>query len=188
VIYPPVDLERFALSTKRGEYFLTGGRLVPYKRFDLAIAAFNKMGLPLKIYGTGPAYHDLKEMAKPNIEFLGRVPDEQMSELYGRARAFINPQEEDFGITVVEAMATGCPVIAFKSGGALETVKAGETGVFFSDQEWESLADAVIRFRPEEFNAEHIRDWSMQFSVERFKQEFGAMVEQTWQAYQRQVP
>jgi glycosyltransferase involved in cell wall biosynthesis len=165
-------------------YFLTGGRLVPYKRFDLAVEAFNRLGLPLKIFGTGPALKSLQAMAKPNIEFLGRVPDEQMNELYGRATAFLNPQEEDFGITVVEAMAAGRPVIAYAAGGALETVKPGESGVLFQDQEWESLADAVIRFKPEQFPPAAIRAWAESFGVERFKREMHGYLDRTWQRYQ----
>lgn len=188
VIYPPVDLDRFTLKTSPGQYYLTGGRLVPYKRFDLAVQAFSKMGLPLKIYGTGPAYNELREMAKPNIEFLGRVPDNQMDELYRNAIAFINPQEEDFGITAVEAMATGTPVIAYKAGGALETVKDGETGVFFTHQEWEALADIVLRFKAEQFKPEVIRAWAQRFGVDRFKTEFSEAVEQAWQSYQSQLP
>lgn len=187
MIYPPVGLERFSIQPTPGHYYLTGGRLVPYKRFDLAVEAFNRLGLPLKIYGTGPSLEKLKAIAKPNIEFLGRVPDSQLNELYGKALAFINPQEEDFGITVVEAMATGRPVIAFAAGGALETVKPGETGVLFRDQEWESLADAVIRFKPEQFSPETIRNWALTFGVERFQKEFKTLVDQAWQKHSAQV-
>lgn len=188
IIYPPVEIEQFNLQTSTGEYYLTGGRLVPYKRFDLAVQAFNRLGLPLKIFGTGPDLPRLRAMAKPNIEFLGRVSDAEKNKLYGHAIAFLNPQEEDFGITAVEAMATGRPVIAYEAGGARETVKPGETGIFFKDQEWESLADAVIRFRPEQFKPATIRAWAMGFGVNRFKEEFQQAVEQAWQGYRSQVP
>jgi glycosyltransferase involved in cell wall biosynthesis len=151
ILYPPVETHRFSLAPSVDKYFVTGGRLVPYKRFDLTINAFNKLGLPLKIYGTGPMEKELRAMAHQNIEFLGRVPDDKMNELYGRALAFINPQEEDFGITVLEAMAAGRPVIAYAAGGALETVKPGVSGEFFEDQEWESLANTVLRFKPENY-------------------------------------
>lgn len=188
VIYPPVNLSRWTLGQGQGKYYLAGGRLAPYKRIDLAVQAFNKLGLPLKIYGTGPALKSLKAMAKSNIEFLGRVPDAALNELYGQAIAFLNPQEEDFGITAVEAMATGRPVIAYDAGGAKETVKAGETGVFFKEQEWESLADTVIRFRPETFQPERIRAAAMRFDVERFHREFMELLEATWQKWQARVP
>ncbi|MBI5467102.1 MAG: glycosyltransferase [Candidatus Kerfeldbacteria bacterium] len=187
IIYPPVETQRFTIQPKTDKYYLTGGRLVPYKRFDLAINAFNRLGLPLKVFGTGPALKHLQEIAGPTIEFLGRVPDAAMNELYGRAAAFINPQVEDFGITVVEAMATGRPVIAFAAGGALETVKAGESGNFFMDQEWESLADAVIRFKPEEYEPTRIRAWAETFSVDRFINTFRQHVDQAWQAHQSRI-
>ncbi|MBI2984585.1 MAG: glycosyltransferase [Candidatus Kerfeldbacteria bacterium] len=188
VIYPPVDLQRFTLHQGGGDYYLTGGRLVPYKRFDLAIQAFNKLGLPLKIFGVGPAMTQLQTMAKKNIDFLGRVPDQDLNELYGRAAAFLYPQEEDFGITAVEAMATGRPVIAYAAGGALESVKAGQTGVFFQEQEWEALADTVIRFQRQRFDPHQIRRWALGFGVDRFRQELRRFVDQTWQTHQAQLP
>jgi len=187
VIYPPVDLHRFTVAQTPGKYYLTGGRLVPYKRFDLAVQAFNRLGLPLKIYGDGPAKKMLQRLAKPNIEFLGRVSDDALPEFYHQAIAFINPQEEDFGITVIEAMASGRPVIAYAGGGALETVKPWVTGVLFEDQTWESLADAVIRFQPEQFNPHHIRQWAEHYSVDRFKLEFTKFVADAWQDHQRQL-
>lgn len=187
IIYPPVNVHNFTVNTKPGSYYLTGGRLVSYKRFDLAVEAFNRLHLPLKIFGDGPALKHLQEIAKPNIEFIGRVPDSQLNELYGRATAFINPQEEDFGITVVEAMSTGRPVIAYAAGGALETVKPGVTGVLFADQEWESLADAVIRFKPEQFKADDIRAWAETFGVERFTTTLRKYIETTYTTYQQQL-
>jgi len=187
VMYPPVETQRFSPSPTIGNYYLTGGRLVPYKRFDIAIQAFNKLGLPLKIYGSGPLEKTLRAMAKPNIEFLGRVPDDQMNDLYSKAIAFINPQVEDFGITVVEAMAAGRPVIAYGAGGALETVNPNVSGVFFEDQEWESLADTVLRFKPETFDPLKIRAWADQFSVERFLREFSTYAEKARQEHQSSV-
>lgn len=187
VIYPPVDIDRFAIQPTIGKYYLTGGRLVPYKRFDIVIEAFNRLGLPLKIFGTGPAEKPLRAIAKPNIEFVGRPDDEAMGKLFGEALAFINPQEEDFGITVIEAMAAGRPVIAYAAGGALETVKSGVTGTLFHDQEWEALADTVIRFKPEVFNPTTIRMWAEQFSSSRFQAEIQAAVEVAWKNHQSQV-
>ncbi|MDP2918418.1 MAG: glycosyltransferase, partial [bacterium] len=119
VIYAPVDLDKFRLAKNRGNYFLTGGRLVAYKKFDLTIKVFNRLGWPLKIFGAGPEIGALKKLARPNIEFLGRVSDQALASLYAEAKAFIFPQEEDLGITALESMAAGRPVIAFASGGAL---------------------------------------------------------------------
>jgi glycosyltransferase involved in cell wall biosynthesis len=187
VIYPPVETQKFTVSTKTDNYYITGGRLVPYKRFDLTIRAFNKLGIPLKIYGSGPAEKDLRALAKPNIEFLGRVSDADLNDLYGRAIAFVNPQEEDFGITVVEAMATGRPVIAYAAGGALETVKPGLSGAWFADQDWESLADTIIHFKPETYNPSAIRAWADKFSVEQYRQIFGGYVEQAWQNHKKSL-
>lgn len=188
LIHPPVDLKQFTPSSGPGQYYLTGGRLVPYKRFDLVVQAFSKLGLPLKVFGDGPALDDLRSQAKSNIEFLGRVSPDKLARLYQDAIAFLNPQEEDFGITAVEAMAAGRPVIAYKAGGALETVKPGVSGVFFHDQEWEALADTVIRFRPEQFDRTAIRAWAETFGIERFQKEFRVWLDQAWQAHQRQLP
>ena len=118
----------------------------------------------------------LKSMAKPNIEFLGKVPDEEKKRLFADCIAYLNPQEEDFGITAVEAMASGRPVIAYRAGGALETIKEGETGEFFDEQIWEELADKVIRFRPERYNPERIREHTRQFDVELFKNKIRELV------------
>lgn len=188
VIYPPVDISRFNIGQKVGNYYLTGGRLVPYKRFDVAVQAFNRLGLPLKVFGTGPAMSELQAMAKSNIEFLGRVEDDQMTGLYNQAIAFINPQVEDFGITAIEAMASGRPVIAFDAGGARETVRAGETGIFFREQEWEALADAVIRFKPEQYRSADIRAWAVNFSVEHFAQNMQQFLAEAWQKHQAGLP
>lgn len=184
IIHPPIETERFSAHSGPGKYYLTGGRLVPYKRFDIAIQAFNRLGLPLKIFGIGPALKSLQAMAKGNIEFLGKVPDAQMNDLYGQAIAFINPQEEDFGITVLEAMATGRPVIAYRAGGALETVTPGKTGTFFASQDWEALADTVIRFKPETFDPQAIRAWAETFSTERFIERMHTFINQAWSAHQ----
>lgn len=186
VIYPPVEVEHFKIAREIGDYYLIGGRLVSYKRFDLAVKAFNKLGIKLKIFGVGPEEEKLRKMAKSNIEFLGQVDDKEKAELYSHAITFIHPHEEDFGITAVESMAAGRPVIALKKGGALETVIDGETGVFFEEQEWEALADAVIRFDKEKFDAARIREHAMKFGKERFKREIGEFVKKKWQEFQRE--
>lgn len=184
VIHPPVDTSKFSLAKSVGDYFLIGGRLVAYKRYDLAIRAFNRLGLKLKIFGTGPEEGRLREQARSNIEFLGRVTVDEIRRLYRECIAFIHPQEEDFGITALEANASGRPVIAYAIGGALETVVPGQTGVFFDEPEWESLADAVIRFKPESFSPAAIRAHAMTFDTARFKERFSAAVETAWQKHQ----
>lgn len=176
IIHPPVEVERFAVSDSIDKYFLIGGRLVSYKRYDLAIQAFNRLGLPLKIFGSGPEEKRLRAMAKETIEFLGKVSDEERGRLMSRAIAFIHPQEEDFGITAVESMAAGRPVIAYAKGGALETVIPGKTGVLFDEQSWEALADAVLRFKPDDYRPQEIRAWAEGFRKERFAERIRAFV------------
>ena len=169
VIYPPVEIDKFHISARPKKYFLAGGRLVPYKRFDLVVKAFSRLGIPAKIFGIGPEEKYLRKIAKPNVEFLGRVSDAYKSELYADCLAYINPQEEDFGITAIEAMASGRPVIAYDKGGATETIISGKTGEFFSEQIWEDLADKVLRFDESRYDPAFIRRHSEQFSAENFK-------------------
>ncbi|MFA5029557.1 MAG: glycosyltransferase [Patescibacteria group bacterium] len=177
VIYPPVEVNKFYISGAPKKYFLAGGRLVPYKKIDLAVKAFSRLGIPLKIFGVGPEERRLKRLAnKGNIEFLGKVSETEKKELFANCLAYLNPQEEDFGITAVEAMASGRPVIAFRAGGATETVREGETGEFFEEQIWEELADKIIRFRPETYNSERIRERAKKFDVEIFKEKILQLV------------
>lgn len=177
VIHPPVDTHRFNISNKPKEYFLIGGRLVAYKRYDMVIEAANKTGLPLKVFGSGPVEADLKKMAGPNVEFLGRVDEKKKAELYANAKAFINPQEEDFGITPVESMAAGRPVIAWRKGGATETVKEGVSGEFFDEQSWEELADHMIRFDENKYDPHKIKAHAETFSRKNFESKLTAFVE-----------
>ncbi|NQV88766.1 MAG: glycosyltransferase [Parcubacteria group bacterium] len=180
VIHPPVDTHRFAIDHGPKDYFLTGGRLVAYKRYDMVVEAANRTGIPLKIFGSGPVEKDLRLSAKKNIEFLGRVSDEEQAKLYAGARAFIHPQEEDFGITPVESMATGRPVIAYRKGGATETVVEGLSGEFFDEQSWEELADHMIRFDNSSYNPQDIKAHAEQFSRKRFEQQMRSFVEEQW--------
>lgn len=177
VIHPPVETRKFSISPSVEKYFVTGGRLVPYKRFDIVVKAFNQLGIPLKIFGTGPAMRNLTSMAKPNIEFLGKISFQDLATLYSRAVAFINPQVEDFGITAVEAMASGRPVIAYDGGGARETVLSGVSGEFFDEQSWEALADKIVRFKPEQYHPLTVKTHAEKFSAERFHKEMFACVE-----------
>jgi len=177
VIHPPVETGRYAVAPQVGDYYLAGGRLVSYKRFDIVVQAFNKLGIPLKIFGVGPEMAELKKRAKRHIEFLGHVNEEDKAGLYARAIAYLHPQEEDFGITPVEAMASGRPVIAYRKGGATETVIEGKTGVFIEEQSWEELANEIIRFEPERFDPAAIRAHACTFDTGRFKERIRRFVE-----------
>lgn len=185
IIYPPVEIEKFSIG-KPEDWFLAGGRLVPYKRFDLIIRAFNRLGLKLRIFGDGPLYREYRKMAKHNIEFVGRVNDAEKAELYRQALAYINPQEEDFGITAVESMASGRPVIAYRRGGATETVIDGVTGTFFDRQEWEDLASAIIGFEPGAFNPARIRAHAEQFGSHSFQVKIAQAVRDAYRDAQEQ--
>ncbi|HEY4484583.1 MAG TPA: glycosyltransferase [Candidatus Paceibacterota bacterium] len=174
VVYPPVDTARFKISSEIADYFLMVGRLVPYKRFDLAIKVFNNLGWPLKIVGDGPERRRLQKLADPNadIEFLGLVSDYKLPSYYSGARALVFPQEEDFGIVVVEAMASGRPVVAFRGGGSLETIKEGEAGVFFDEQTEESLTAVLREFNPFDFDPQKIKARATLFDKGIFKEKF----------------
>ncbi|OGL71724.1 hypothetical protein A3C17_00280 [Candidatus Uhrbacteria bacterium RIFCSPHIGHO2_02_FULL_53_13] len=169
ILYPPVDTEQFHVSNEPKTYFVAGGRIVAYKRFDLVVEAANRLRVPMRIFGTGPFLDHLKERAKDNVVFLGRVSDTEKAQLYANSIAYIHPQEEDFGITAVEAMACGRPVIAFGKGGALESVHHGVTGIHFTEQSWESLADAMLRLSDRSFDPLVIREHAQQFSRKRFE-------------------
>lgn len=142
-IYPPVEIKGNLSARKKGEYFLVVSRLVPYKRIDLVIEAFNSLGWPLIVVGTGSEEARLKGMARQNIQFKGFVADEELELLYNKAVALVFPTLEDFGIVPVEAQARGLPVVAFRAGGVLETVIEGKTGLFFDKQSSESLVNLL---------------------------------------------
>ena len=171
VLLPPVDIRFFdhSLPTKRDDYMLAIGRMVPYKRFDLLINAANERGLKLLIAGKGQEESRLKKLAGPTVKFLGFVPDDKLSDLYSNAAAVIFPQLEDAGVVPLEAQACGTPVIAYGKGGVLDTVKDGQTGVLFQEQTTSSLLDAIDRFNSIKFDSEVIRNHAKQFSSEAFK-------------------
>lgn len=181
VIHPPVDVERFAPvpEIEVGDYFLMVSRLVPYKRFDLAIEAFNALGLPLWIVGDGRDRAALERQAGPTVRLLGRVSDIELAALYARARAVVFMSEDDFGIAQVEAQAAGRPVIALGAGGALDTVIDGETGVHVREQTTASLVEAVRRFERLSFSPERNVAHAARFSKERFARELVALVDET---------
>jgi glycosyltransferase involved in cell wall biosynthesis len=180
VIYPPVDTARFASTAANHEYYLMVSALVNYKRVDTAIEAFNRLGLPLRIVGTGEQLKYLKTIAKSNVTFLGWKSDDDLPALFGNCKALVFPGEEDFGIVPVEAMASGRPVIAFGEGGLLETVVEGKTGIFFHEQTAESLAAAVKRMETMKFDETTIRDHALQFDRSVFKKKISDYVEQKW--------
>jgi glycosyltransferase involved in cell wall biosynthesis len=181
VIYPPIDIQSMTMADRQEDYYIALGRLVNYKRFDLAIEACNQLQRPLKIIGTGPELRRLQKLAGPTVEFVGAVPDAKKHELLGRCRALLFPGEEDFGIVPVEAQAHGRPVIAFGGGGALETVVGLEcgcecakdaTGIFFLEQTVGSLVRAMERFEQvsSSFVPETIRRHAMEFDESIFRE------------------
>ena len=183
VIYPPVDVESYTPRSEIGDYYLIVSRLAPYKRIDIAVQAFNDLGLPLKIVGAGIDAPRLRAMAKSNIEFLGHVPQNQLADLYASARAIIFPGVEDFGLVPLEANAAGRPVIAFAAAGALETVIDGVTGVFFREQTPDALASAVRETDVNRFDARVLRAHAEQFSKTQFQKQLAAFVEEKWKAF-----
>jgi glycosyltransferase involved in cell wall biosynthesis len=176
IIYPPVDVDRFAVSTTHDGYMLILSRLVPYKRIDLAVRALSELGVPLVIAGEGRDRSRLEALARPNVRFLGRVSDAEATHLLQRCRAFVFPGEEDFGITPLEANACGKPVIAFAAGGALETIVEGVTGTFFLEPTVQCLADAVRAFDERKFDAHEIRRHADKFGTAAFKDKIRQLV------------
>ena len=180
VIYPPVATDRFKLPTHPGEYYVVLGRQVAYKRLDLVVDAFNELGLPLKVAGTGEEVGVQRARAKANIEFLGRVPDAGLPDLLGGAKALIFPAIEDFGIVPVEAMSSGRPVIAYGVGGATESVIEGLSGTLFYQQTPTALIEAIKRFEGMQFDPASIRHHAEQFSGPVFAHKMKAFVDQAW--------
>jgi glycosyltransferase involved in cell wall biosynthesis len=185
VVHPPVDVEalRPTSETQIQDYFLMVSRLVPYKRFDLAIEACNALKLPLWIVGDGRDRAALEAKAGPTVRFLGRVSDTELRGLYARCRAALFMSEDDFGIAQVEAQAAGRPVIALAAGGAFDTVIDGETGILVEQQTVESLINALARFDRSTFSPERLVMHAERFSRARFKQELTTIVNETMASY-----
>ncbi len=177
VIYPPVETERYAPQEQQEDYYLVVSRLVPYKRIDLAVQACTRLGRPLIVAGDGRDRERLQALAGPTVRFLGRVPQEQLPDLMARCRAFLFPGLEDFGIAPVEAQAAGRPVIAYRGGGALDSVIEGETGLFFDAQTVESLCAAIERFEGMTFDGARCRANAERFDRAVFEHQLAAFVE-----------
>ncbi len=177
IIHPPVDTNRFVPSEQQGSYFLVVSRLIPYKRIDLVVEACNDLGMPLKIAGEGRDHSRLQALAGDNVEFLGYVSDGDLPELMAGCRALLFPGLEDFGITPLQAMASGRPVIAFAGGGALDYVRDGETGSLISYQTVEAFKDGLMRFREYQFDNLSIRQFALGFDRLVFEQKIREFVE-----------
>lgn len=186
VVHPPVDIDRFTPPPKTERSgFIIWGRHVPYKRFDLAIKACNKLRVPLTIVGSGPDTERLKELAGPTITFTGRVSDEELVRLAHHAKAFLFPNEEDFGISAAEALAAGTPVIGYAKGGVLDIVQDGETGILFNEQTVEALVDAMQRFDQYTFLPATLHRKSKRFAPSLFAQKIRKIVGDSTPPHQR---
>jgi len=195
IINPFVDTEFFKPGksfSSKNNYFLVVGRLVPYKRFDIAVEACQKLGLSLKIVGQGPDFKLLKKKANSYskssqslVEFLGLVDDKKLLSLYQNCQALIMPQEEDFGLVALEAQACGRPVIAFGKGGAKETILEGKTGIFFDKQTPSCLAEALKKFKTYHFSPKLIRSHAEKFCLENFKRKFRDWVKEEYVRFKK---
>lgn len=180
IIHPPVDFTEFSLSINGpDDYYLMLGQLVSYKKTDIAVRAFNSSGKKLKIVGEGEQLAYLRQLAHNNVEVLGRLPFCEIKHLLANCKALIFPGVEDFGIVPLEAMASGRPIIAYRKGGALETVKEGVSGIFFNEQTEGSLNNAVESFEQKigDFTATDIRNYVEKFSKDNFKKHFSNYVD-----------
>jgi glycosyltransferase involved in cell wall biosynthesis len=177
IVYPPVDTLKYTPDGKTEDFDLIVSAMVPYKRLDLAVRAYNRSGYPLKIVGTGSDAVSLKAMAKNNIEFLDWQTDKRILELYRSCRMLIFPGEEDFGIVPLEAQACGRPVVAYGKGGALETIKEGVSGIFFREQTEQSLLDAIEKCAGTSWNQELIRANAEEFNIANFRKHLTDIIE-----------
>lgn len=182
VIHPPVDVDRFLVvpAAERKDYFLMVGRLIAYKRHDIAIEAFNRLGLPLKIIGRGPELERLRRIAGPTIEFLGRVEDAELPRYYAECRAFVFPQEEDFGIVAIEAMAAGRQILAYRGGDIVEHLEEGKMGLYFDRQTPDAIVDAVRRFDDASYDSEYIRAKALPFDRAVFQENVRSRIKELY--------
>ena len=180
VINPPVRCKLFNISNIDGDYYFIVSRLVPYKRFDLAVRACSELGKKLIIIGDGTEKEDLMKMANENVIFMGRQPDEVVKKYMSECKALIFPGEEDFGITPVEAMSCGRPVICYGKGGVLDTVIDGKTGVYFEEQTVESLKKAILKFENMKFDKKEIRARALEFDESVFQKKIKKYIEEKY--------
>jgi len=181
IIYPPAtSFTRKAATAPREDYYLIVSRLYAHKNLDIAIEAFNKLGYSLYIIGDGPLRNRLSKLADANIRFLGELNDDEVARYYQYAKAFIMPQEEDFGLTAVEAMSFGKPILALRKGGALEIVQEGISGEFFDDPIAEGLADGVRRLNEQTYDPEIIKVAAEKFSADTFRTEIKSLIHETF--------
>jgi len=185
VLYPPVDVERFTPREQRDEFYMTASRMTPYKRMDLIVEAFTKLGMPLVVFGDGPERAKIEKLAGPTVRIMGWQPGDVLKDHMERCKAFVFAAVEDFGIVPVEAQAAGAPVIGFGKGGLRETIVEGETGLFFAQQTPESLMETVRAFESggTRFDAARIRRNAERFDAARFRREFSAVVEREWSKF-----
>ena len=199
VINPPVDTKRFKYKKNRGDYYISLNRLVPNKRIDLLIKAFNKLNLPLIIIGDGPERLKLEKISKPNIKFLRNLSDKEVENHMSRCRAFVYAGIEDFGIAPVEAIASGAPVIAYGKGGILDTVNClnqknkekVSNGLLFKKQTFEDIVDTISWFEDKKvwkkFNPEILNEYSQNFSIEKFMSKFDLIINKAWENFKKKL-
>ena len=199
VIHPPVDIKRFKYKESRGNYYMSVNRLVPNKRIDLLIEAFNKLNLPLIIIGDGPERLKLQKMSNSNIKFLRKISDKEVENYMSKCKAFVYAGIEDFGIAPVEAMASGAPVIAFGKGGILDTVNCltqenkGKVpnGLLFKKQTSQDIIDTISWFEDKKlwhkFNPELLNQYSQNFSIENFVKKFDFSINKAWEIFTRKL-
>ncbi len=197
VLNPPVDIKRFKYNTPREDYYISLNRLVPNKRIDLLIKAFNKLNLPLIIIGDGPERFKLEKISNPNIKFLSKISDKEVENYMSKCRAFVYAGIEDFGIAPVEAMASGAPVIAYGKGGILDTVNClnqkekqkVSNGLLFKKQTSEDIIDTINWFEDKKvwkkFNPEILNEYSQNFSIENFKSKFDLIINKAWENFKK---
>ena len=187
VIHPMITASKYKIADKTRGYFLAVGRLIPYKKFDLIVETFNRIGLPLKIAGTGNMEAELKRQAKGNIEFLGYVSNKELRKLYSECEALIFPQVEDFGIIPLEAMASGRPVIALEEGGALDTVIEGKTGIFFEKQTPLHLKKTIETYQETKktFKPENLQHHAKFFDKKEFSKNLMSYLKEKWKHWEK---
>lgn len=181
VINPPVDVDKFNANQDRDDFYLCASQLVPYKKVDLVVKAFNELGLPLVVIGTGTEFDKIKAIAKPNIKLLGKVSDNILKDKFEKCKAFVYGGKEDFGIVLVEALAAGAPVIAYGRGGAAEIVEENKSGLFFREQTSESIIEAVKKFELEKEKLLiplEISEHAKKFAKKYFKQKIANFIEE----------